>query len=54
MDLKSGMHGFSSGSSLLVNTEVDSMGGIVDSGVGISTETSPRQAAIVKAQVDLR
>ncbi|XP_011024664.1 PREDICTED: uncharacterized protein LOC105125769 isoform X3 [Populus euphratica] len=48
------MHGFGSGYALLVNAEVDSMGGVVDGGVGIATKTSPRRAAIEKAQVELR
>ncbi|XP_038714096.1 chromatin modification-related protein EAF1 B-like isoform X2 [Tripterygium wilfordii] len=48
------MHGCCSGSALLVNAEVDSMGGVVDGGVGIGVETSPRRAAIEKAQADLR
>ncbi|XP_022758657.1 chromatin modification-related protein EAF1 B-like isoform X2 [Durio zibethinus] len=48
------MHGCNSGSALLVNAEVDSMGGVVDSGVGIGVKTSPRRAAIEKAQAELR
>lgn len=48
------MHGCSSGSALLVNAEVDSMGGVVDVGVGIDAKTSPRRAAIEKAQSELR
>lgn len=48
------MHGCSSGSTLLVNAEVDSMGGVVDGGVGIGLKTSPRRAAIEKAQAELR
>ncbi|CAL5388008.1 unnamed protein product [Camellia sinensis] len=48
------MHGCSLGSALLVNAEVDSMGGVVDGGVGIDTKSSPRQAAIEKAQAELR
>ncbi|KAL3604721.1 hypothetical protein D5086_005580 [Populus alba] len=48
------MHGCGSGYALLVNAEVDSMGGVVDGGVGIATKTSPRRAAIEKAQVELR
>ncbi|XVF81191.1 hypothetical protein PTKIN_Ptkin15bG0136800 [Pterospermum kingtungense] len=48
------MHGCSSGSALLVNAEVDSMGGVVDGGVGIGVKTSPRRAAIEKAQAELR
>lgn len=49
-----GMHGCGSGSGLLVNAEVDSMGGVVDGGVGIGIKTSPRRAAIEKAQAELR
>lgn len=52
--IKSGMHGCNSGSALLVNAEVDSMGGVVDGGVGIGLKTSPRRAAIEKAQAELR
>ncbi|GLT28183.1 hypothetical protein SLA2020_031340 [Shorea laevis] len=48
------MHGCDSGSALLVNAEVDSMGGLVDGGVGIGVKTSPHRAAIEKAQADLR
>lgn len=48
------MHGCSSGSAFLVNAEVDSMGGVVDGGVGIGLKTSPRRAAIEKAQAELR
>ncbi|GAB2298526.1 hypothetical protein Dimus_032590 [Dionaea muscipula] len=48
------MHVFSSVSSLLINAEVDSMGGVIDGGVGIGTKTSPRRAAIEKAQAELR
>ncbi|XP_062078466.1 chromatin modification-related protein EAF1 B-like [Humulus lupulus] len=48
------MHGCSSGYVLPVNAEVDSMGGVVDGGVGIGLKTSPRRAAIEKAQVELR
>ncbi|XP_019059011.1 PREDICTED: chromatin modification-related protein EAF1 B-like isoform X2 [Tarenaya hassleriana] len=47
------MHGSISGS-VLVNAEVDSMGGVIDSGGGIGVKTSPRLAAIEKAQADLR
>ena len=54
LDIKSGMHGCNSGSALLVNAEVDSMGGVVDGGVGIGLKTSPRRAAIEKAQAVLR
>lgn len=52
--IKVGMHGCSSGSALLVNAEVDSMGGVVDGGIGIGLKTSPRRAAIEKAQAELR
>ncbi|CAO2839913.1 unnamed protein product, partial [Amaranthus hypochondriacus] len=48
------MHGFSSGSTFLVNAEVDSMGGVVDGGVAIGCKPSPRRAAIEKAQAELR
>ncbi|KAF5930589.1 hypothetical protein HYC85_031462 [Camellia sinensis] len=48
------MHGCSLGSALLVNAEVNSMGGVVDGGVGIGTKASPRRAAIEKAQTELR
>ncbi|KAJ1396241.1 putative helicase/SANT-associated, DNA-binding protein [Sesbania bispinosa] len=42
------------GSALVVNAEVDSMGGVRDGGVGIGLKTSPRRAAIEKAQAELR
>lgn len=48
------MHGCGSGSALLVNAEVDSMGGVVDGGVGVGVKTSPRRVAIEKAQAELR
>ncbi|KAL9228318.1 hypothetical protein vseg_003911 [Gypsophila vaccaria] len=48
------MHEFGVRSSVAVNAEVDSMGGIVDVGVGIGTKPSPRRAAIEKAQAELR
>ncbi|KAJ9176580.1 hypothetical protein P3X46_011879 [Hevea brasiliensis] len=48
------MHGCGSGSALLVNAEVDSMGGVVDGGVGIGIKTSPRRAAVERAQAELR
>lgn len=54
MGIKVGMHGYDSGSALLVNAEVDSMGGVVDGGVGVGLKTSPRRAAIEKAQAELR
>ncbi|KAL2239684.1 UNVERIFIED_CONTAM: Chromatin modification-related protein EAF1 B, partial [Sesamum indicum] len=48
------MHGCSSLSVLLVNAELDSMGGVVEGGVGIANKTSPRRAAIEKVQAELR
>lgn len=48
------MHGCSLESPFLVNAEVDYMGGFVDYGVGIGTQTSPRRAAIEKVQAELR
>ncbi|XP_044494241.1 chromatin modification-related protein EAF1 B-like isoform X2 [Mangifera indica] len=48
------MHGCGSGAAILVNAEVDSMGGVVDGGVGIGVKTSPCRAAIAKAQAELR
>ncbi|CAH8272360.1 unnamed protein product [Arabidopsis lyrata] len=39
---------------LLVNAEVDPMGGVIDSGGGIGVKISPRRSAIEKAQVELR
>ncbi|KAK6145110.1 hypothetical protein DH2020_021930 [Rehmannia glutinosa] len=39
---------------LLVNAEIDSMGGVVEGGVGIANKTSPRRAAIEKVQAELR
>lgn len=48
------MHGCGPETALLVNAEVDSMGGVVDGGVGIGVKTSPRRAAIEKAQAELR
>ncbi|KAK6940532.1 Helicase/SANT-associated domain [Dillenia turbinata] len=48
------MHGFCIVSAPLVNAEGDSMGGVVDGGVGIGIKTSPRQAAIERAQAELR
>ncbi|CAH2052616.1 unnamed protein product [Thlaspi arvense] len=47
------MHGSVSGY-LLVNAEVDSMGGVIDSGGGIGVKTSPRRTEIEKAQAELR
>ncbi|KAK9129379.1 hypothetical protein Sjap_009866 [Stephania japonica] len=48
------MLGCSPESVLLVNAEVDSMGGVIDGGVGLDNKTSPRRAAIEKAQAELR
>lgn len=48
------MHGCNFGSVHVVNAEVDSMGGVVDGGVGVGLKTSPRRAAIEKAQAELR
>ncbi|MFQ6620425.1 hypothetical protein Gotur_001275, partial [Gossypium turneri] len=48
------MHGCSLGSALLLNAEVDSMGGVVDSRVDIGVKTSLHRAAIEKAQAELR
>ncbi|KAF1884037.1 hypothetical protein Lal_00012997 [Lupinus albus] len=48
------MHGYNPGPALLVNAEVDSMGGVVDGRVGLGLKTSPRRAAIEKAQTELR
>lgn len=48
------MHGYSPEFLVLVNAEVDSMGGVIDGGVGIDSKISPRRAAIEKAQAELR
>ncbi|PIA25555.1 hypothetical protein AQUCO_11100017v1 [Aquilegia coerulea] len=48
------MHGNSPEFLLLVNAEVDSMGGVIDGGVGVDSKISPRRAAIEKAQAELR
>ena len=48
------MHGFNLESAFLVNAEVDSMGGVIDDGVGFGNKTSPRRASIEKAQAELR
>ncbi|XP_061367832.1 chromatin modification-related protein EAF1 B-like isoform X2 [Gastrolobium bilobum] len=48
------MHGYNSGSAVIVNAEVDSMGGVVDGGVGIGLKISPHRVAIEKAQAELR
>lgn len=46
--------GCSSASVLIVNAEVDSMGGVVDGEVGIANKSSPHKAAIDKVQAELR
>ncbi|CAN0897912.1 Chromatin modification-related protein EAF1 A [Linum grandiflorum] len=48
------MHVCDSRSDVLINAEVDSMGGVVDGGVGNGIKTSPRRVAIEKAQTELR
>ncbi|KAL0389856.1 UNVERIFIED_CONTAM: Chromatin modification-related protein EAF1 B [Sesamum calycinum] len=48
------MHGCSSTSVPIVNAEVDSMGRVVEAGVGIANRTSPLKAAIEKVQAELR
>lgn len=48
------MHGCNSESALLVNAEVDSMGGVIDGGVGIGLKTSPHGVDIENAQAELR
>lgn len=48
------MHGYSTEFLVIVNAEVDSMGGVIDGGVGIDSKISPRRAAIEKAQAELR
>ncbi|KAF9622932.1 hypothetical protein IFM89_035363 [Coptis chinensis] len=48
------MHGNSPEFVVLVNAEVDSMGGVIDGGVGIDSKISPRRAAIDMAQAQLR
>ncbi|KAG6386484.1 hypothetical protein SASPL_155387 [Salvia splendens] len=48
------MHGCDSPSVLLVNAEVESMGGVVEGGVGIAHKTSLRRAAIERIQGELR
>lgn len=47
------MHECSSGS-LLVNAEVDSMGGVVDRGGGVGTNLSPQLAVIEETKAELR
>lgn len=48
------MHGCSVGSDLVVNAGVDSMGGLVEGGVGIGTKTSPHTTAIEKVRAEIR
>lgn len=48
------MHEYKPGFSLIGNAEVGSMGSVIDCGVGLNTKTSPRLAAIEKAQAELR
>ncbi|XP_020573993.1 chromatin modification-related protein EAF1 B-like isoform X2 [Phalaenopsis equestris] len=48
------MHGCNPGFTLLVNAEVDSMGGVVDCEVGLDSQSSPHRAAIAKTQEELR
>lgn len=49
------MHGCASGSLLLVNAGVDSMGGVIDGGVEISSAPSPHQSSdLEKTQAELR
>ncbi|CAH1417891.1 unnamed protein product [Lactuca virosa] len=49
------MHGCASGSLLLVNAGVDSMGGAIDGGVEISSAPSPHQSSVLeKTQAELR
>lgn len=46
--------GCSSAPVRIVNAEVDSMGGVVEGGVGIAIKSSPHKVAIEKVQVELR
>ncbi|KAL8546567.1 hypothetical protein ACS0TY_006337 [Phlomoides rotata] len=48
------MHGCASASVFIVNAEADSMGGVVEGGVGIANKTSPQKVAIEKVQAELR
>ncbi|XP_024973715.1 chromatin modification-related protein EAF1 B-like isoform X2 [Cynara cardunculus var. scolymus] len=49
------MHGCTSGSLLLVDAGVDSMGGVIDGGVEISSAPSPQQSSdLEKTQAELR
>lgn len=48
------MHGCASASVFIVNAEADSMGGVVEGGVGIVNKTSPQKVAIEKVQAELR
>ncbi|XP_042067000.1 chromatin modification-related protein EAF1 B-like isoform X4 [Salvia splendens] len=46
--------GCSSAHVRIVNAEVDSMGGVVEGGLGIAIKSSPHKVAIEKVQVELR
>uniref|UniRef100_A0A7N0TQI7 Uncharacterized protein n=1 Tax=Kalanchoe fedtschenkoi TaxID=63787 RepID=A0A7N0TQI7_KALFE len=48
------MYECTSDSAFLVNVEVDSMGGVIDGGVGAGVKTSPCRAEIEKAQKQIR
>ncbi|KAI3782887.1 hypothetical protein L2E82_12945 [Cichorium intybus] len=49
------MHGCTSGFMLVVNAEIDSMGGVIDTGVGISSKPSLQQSSdLEKTQAELR
>ena len=49
------MHGCASGSLLLVNAGVDSMGGVIDGGVEFSSAPSSQQSSdLEKTQAELR
>ncbi|XP_009621987.1 chromatin modification-related protein EAF1 B-like isoform X1 [Nicotiana tomentosiformis] len=48
------MHGCGAESDPVVNAEVDSMGGVLEGGVGIGNITSPRRSAIEEVQLELR
>ncbi|KAL7587536.1 hypothetical protein Lser_V15G38958 [Lactuca serriola] len=49
------MHGCTSGFMLIVNAEFDSMGGVIDTGVGISSKPSLQQSSdLEKTQAELR
>lgn len=48
------MHGCGAESDPVVNAEVDSMGGVLEGGVGIGNITSSRRSAIEEVQAELR